>query len=136
MQHKGISTLAFQRIDYLRITRRTECYRANSLCLATCKQSTTVNLGEYVNLTRDGTHSARITAVNTRFARQNAFAYQTLFNFLEDVLHFVCRRASLHSQRCYCRSTNSTDTLVTNCLLGDTVCFTQINLDLIFNSRH
>ena len=37
MQHEGIATLAFQRIDNLRVTCRAEGYRTDRLRFATCK---------------------------------------------------------------------------------------------------
>ena len=90
MEHEGVSTLTFQRIDNLRITSRTECYRTNCLSFATSKQRRAVSIVEYVNLASNLTYCATITTINTRLARKDTLTNDALLKRLKFVFDIVC----------------------------------------------
>ena len=78
MQHKRIATLAFQRINNLRVTGRTQGHGTDGLRFTTGEQGATVHLGQHVDFTGDWTHSAVVAAINTRLTGQDALAHQVL----------------------------------------------------------
>ena len=89
--------------------------------------------GQYIHFTGNGPHSAIVTAVDTRFARQDTLAHQALLNFLEEVFNLISRRTTLNCERGNCGIANSADALVTRGLLGDAVGFAKFRLHLAFN---
>jgi len=95
VQHKGIASLTFQRIDNLRIARGAKGHRSNRLRLTPGKECRSVRLGQDIDLTGNRANRAIIAPVNARLARQNTTADNALLKALKNVLDVVFRRAFL-----------------------------------------
>ena len=79
MQHKGIFTFAFQRINQLSIAHGTQSSRDQRLSFSTSEQRSTVSFSQHTNFHIDGTNGRAITAIDTWFTTGNTATNNFLF---------------------------------------------------------
>ena len=95
MQHERLATLAFERIDDLRIAGGAERGGDQRLGLAAREQRRTVGTRQHADLDRDRAHGLEVAAVDARLAVEDALAHDAaleLEQFFADLIGGELRR--------------------------------------------
>src|SRR6185369_4821161 len=107
MQHEGLATLTFQRVDDLSIAARAQRHGDQRLRLAAREQCGTMRARQRAGLHDDGTHGLEIAAVDARLAIQDALAHDLALEIVDlraDVLRApLCNAIDSRHGRSHCR---------------------------------
>ena len=125
MEHEGVSTLTFQRVNDLCVPGRSERHSTNRLGLTTGEQCRAMCFSKDIHFAGNRTYGAIISPVDTGFASKDPTPNNLLLKAFEDILDVIFRRAVLGRQLRHDLVFNLTHALITLCFLSNAVCLTQ-----------